>query len=124
MRSRPFLLALSAVLAVVIGFLVYRQVAQPKVTTADVLTGADTDVIQRDLNSPSVQWQVLIDFRNPYVANVTRLGSDQPVMLCSTKTYFEAAVNHRDVTALTPLTIPGGRALDCWTSRTPPPASG
>ena len=126
MRSRSLLLALCVIVLVGLATLALRQFGpRPKVSQADVLTGADVEVVSSDLNAAFAQWQVLIDFRNPYVADVTRPGSDQPVMRCSTKTYFEASVNHKDVTALTPLTPQGGRDLSCWTSRAgaSPPAA-
>jgi hypothetical protein len=124
-RSRSLLVALGAVVLVGLATLALRQFGpRPKVSQADMLTGADVDVVSSDLNAAFAQWQVLIDFRNPYLADVTRPGSDQPVMRCSTKTYFEASVNHKDVTAVTPLTPAGGRDLNCWTARpgSSPPA--
>jgi hypothetical protein len=130
-RSRSLLVAIGVVVLVGLATLALRQFGpRPQVSQADMLTGADVDVVSSDLNAAFAQWRVLIDFRNPYVADVTRPGSDQPVMRCSTKTYFEASVNHKDVTAVTPLTPEGGRDLNCWTSRpgasppTAPTASG
>ena len=126
MRSRSLLVAIGVIVLVGLATLALRQFGpRPKVTQADMLTGSDVDVVSSDLNAGFAQWQVLIDFRNPYVADVTRPGSDQPVMLCSTKTYFDASVDHKNVTAVTPLTPKGGRDLNCWTSRpgTNPPAA-
>ena len=125
-RSRSLLVALGVIMLVGLATLALRQFGpRPRVSQADMLSGADVDVVSSDLNAAFAQWQVLVDFRNPYVADVTRPGSDQPVMRCSTKTYFEASVNHKDVTAVTPLSPKGGRDLNCWTSRpgTPLPAA-
>jgi hypothetical protein len=112
-------LAISAVLVVAIAILLYRYATRPKVTSADLLTPSDVAFIQTDLSGGIGQRQVLIDFRNPYVADVTRPGSDQAIMQCSTRTYFDASVDHKTVRAMTPLLEPGNRALACWTSPSP-----
>lgn len=124
MSKRRIALGLSAVLVVAIAIVAYRYVTRPQVTNADMLTPSDVDFIQTDLNSSTTQRQVLIDFRNPYLADVTRPGSDQPIIQCSTQTYFDASVDHKAVRAMTPLTEPGPRQLACWTSSAPPSPSG
>jgi hypothetical protein len=113
--QRSVALALSAVLVVALAIVAYRYVTRPKISNADLLTPSDIDFIQRDLNASLAQRQVLIDFRNPYIADVTRPGSDQPIIQCSTQTYFDASIDRKTVRAMTPLTEPGNRSLACWT---------
>jgi hypothetical protein len=113
--QRSLALALSAVLVVALAIVAYRNVTRPKISNADLLTPSDIDFIQRDLNASLAQRQVLIDFRNPYIADVTRPGSDQPIIQCSTQSYFDASIDRKTVRAMTPLTETGNRSLACWT---------
>jgi hypothetical protein len=118
MRGRKFLLALIGVVLVAAGVVAYRTLNRPQVTSADLLTPLDVQTIEGDLNASNRQWQVLIEASNPYLADATRIGTDQAAIHCSTKTYFERDVNHANVRAVTPLKLAGTRELNCWTSST------
>ena len=113
---RRIFLGLSAAVVLALALVAYRYVTRPQVSSVDLMTPADVDSIQNDLNSSTSARQVLIDFRNPYIADVTRPGDDQPLIRCSTKTYFDATIDRKTVRAITPLTLSGGRELACWTS--------
>lgn len=115
LRRRRFLLALIGIVIVAAGVVAYRTLNRPRVTAADQLTPLDAQLIEGDLNAGSPRWQVLIEASNPYLADATRIGSDQASIHCSTKTYFDQNVNHATVRAVTPLEFSGTREINCWT---------
>ena len=107
-----------AVLAVLLigSFVILRNYFGAGVTANDELTPTDVDSIQQDLNPNGPQLQVQLDAENPYLAEVYGLTSTAPIMRCASKTYFDKDVDHKTVSQMSNLTVPGNRTLACWTS--------